>query len=133
MAGLESQTAGNDRLHHLLAINYGGRDEIVRHPPRRRGGPRRPSPRRDDHAETVGAHSIPPACRTPTSSCAPRRVRLGFLPWQAAWSQHAFVETRWPDFTTEMLAATACAVSDVASAGSALLPDMDAPPKPIRC
>ena len=30
MAGLEAQTAGNDRLHLTVAINYGGRDEILR-------------------------------------------------------------------------------------------------------
>ena len=29
MAGLEMQTVDNDRLH-LTAINYGGRDEILR-------------------------------------------------------------------------------------------------------
>ncbi len=30
MAGLEAQTVGNDRLHLTVAINYGGRDEILR-------------------------------------------------------------------------------------------------------
>ncbi len=30
MAGLEAQTAPNDRLHLTVAINYGGRDEILR-------------------------------------------------------------------------------------------------------
>ena len=29
----------------------------------------------------------------------------GFLPWQSAYSEFAFVETRWPDFTAEMFAA----------------------------
>ena len=30
MAGLEVQTVENDRLHLTVAINYGGRDEILR-------------------------------------------------------------------------------------------------------
>ena len=30
MAGLEAQTLGNDRLHLTVAINYGGRDELLR-------------------------------------------------------------------------------------------------------
>ena len=29
----------------------------------------------------------------------------GFLPWQSAYSEFAFVDTRWPDFTREMFAA----------------------------
>jgi undecaprenyl diphosphate synthase len=29
----------------------------------------------------------------------------GFLPWQSAYSEFAFVEARWPDFTGEMFAA----------------------------
>ncbi len=28
----------------------------------------------------------------------------GFLPWQTAYAEFAFVETRWPDFTVEMFA-----------------------------
>ncbi|MDH5530165.1 MAG: polyprenyl diphosphate synthase, partial [Paracoccaceae bacterium] len=30
MAGIEAKTAGNDRLHLTVAINYGGRDELAR-------------------------------------------------------------------------------------------------------
>ena len=29
----------------------------------------------------------------------------GFLPWQTAYAEFAFVDTRWPDFTAEMFAA----------------------------
>jgi undecaprenyl diphosphate synthase len=29
----------------------------------------------------------------------------GFLPWQTAYAEYAFVDTRWPDFTAEMFAA----------------------------
>jgi undecaprenyl diphosphate synthase len=29
----------------------------------------------------------------------------GFLPWQSAYAELSFVETRWPDFTAEMFAA----------------------------
>ena len=54
MAGLEMQTASNARLHLTVAINYGGRDEILRatrriaEAVRRRGAEARRHHRRDD-------------------------------------------------------------------------------------
>jgi undecaprenyl diphosphate synthase len=108
MAGLESQTADNDRLHLTVAINYGGRDEITR------------AARRI--AEAVGAGKFRAADITPETieahldtaglpdpdlilrTSGEYRVS-GFLPWQSAYSEFAFVETRWPDFTAEMFAA----------------------------
>lgn len=28
----------------------------------------------------------------------------GFLPWQSAYSEFSFVDTRWPDFTADQFA-----------------------------
>ncbi|MER2510293.1 polyprenyl diphosphate synthase [Amaricoccus sp.] len=109
MAGLESQTAGNDRLHLTVAINYGGRDEIVRATRRVAEAVRDGRLRAEDITpETVGAHLDTAGLPDPdliVRTSGEFRVS-GFLPWQAAYSEYAFVETRWPDFTTEMFAAT---------------------------
>ncbi len=107
MAGLEAQTSSNDRLHLTVAINYGGRDEILR------------ATRRVAEAVSEGrlaAEDITPAtieehldtCGLPDPDLILRtsgefRVS-GFLPWQSAYSEFAFVETRWPDFTAEVFA-----------------------------
>jgi undecaprenyl diphosphate synthase len=53
-----------------------------------------------DHLDTAGLPDPDLILRT----SGEYRVS-GFLPWQAAYSEYAFVDTRWPDFTAEMLAA----------------------------
>ncbi len=108
MGGLETQTSGNDRLHLTVAINYGGRDEITR------------ATRRMAEAVAAGglsADEITPAtiesyldtAGLPDPDLILRtsgeyRVS-GFLPWQSAYSEFAFVDTRWPDFTADQFAA----------------------------
>jgi undecaprenyl diphosphate synthase len=108
MAGLEMQTVTNDRLQLTVAINYGGRDEILR-------AARRVAAAVEDgrlavdeidqstieaHLDTAGLPDPDLVVRT-SGEC---RVS-GFLPWQTAYSEFAFVDTRWPDFTAEMFAA----------------------------
>ena len=108
MTGLETQTTTNDRLHLTVAINYGGRDEILR-------ATRRVAAAVQDgriavgeitpatieaHLDTAGLPDPDLVVRT-SGEC---RVS-GFLPWQAAYAEFAFVEARWPDFTAEMFAA----------------------------
>ena len=108
MAGLEAQTVDNDRLHLTVAINYGGRDEILRATRRVAEAVRAGlHPGGRDHAldhrgssRYRGAAGPGPDPRT----SGEYRVS-GFLPWQSAYSEFAFVETRWPDFTAEMFAA----------------------------
>lgn len=107
MAGLEAQTATNDRLHLTVAINYGGRDEIVRATRRVAEAVREGRIRAeditpetiDDHLDTAGLPDPDLIVRTSGEF----RVS-GFLPWQGAYAEYAFVETRWPDFTAEMFA-----------------------------
>ena len=108
MAGLEVQTEANDRLHLTVAINYGGRDEILRATRRLaeavRAGAVRPEEITPDtidaYLDTAGLPDPDLILRTSGEF----RVS-GFLPWQAAYSEYAFIETRWPDFTAEMFAA----------------------------
>lgn len=108
MAGLEAQTLQNDRMHLTVAINYGGRDEILRAARRvaekvRAGALKAEEITEDtvsDHLDTAGLPDPDLILRTSGEF----RVS-GFLPWQSAYSEFAFVDTRWPDFTAEMFAA----------------------------
>jgi undecaprenyl diphosphate synthase len=107
MTGLEMQTASNDRLHLTVAINYGGRDEILRATRRVAERVRAGELRAEDitpetierHLDTAGLPDPDLVLRT-SGEC---RVS-GFLPWQTAYAEFAFVDTRWPDFTAEMFA-----------------------------
>ena len=108
MAGIEARTAGLDRLNLTVAINYGGRDEIVR------------AVRKV--AEMAAAGLLDP--RHITEAAFAERLDTGglpdpdlvirtsgetrtsnFLPWQAAYAEYEFTETLWPDFGPEELAA----------------------------
>jgi undecaprenyl diphosphate synthase len=108
MGGLELQTRDNDRLHLTVAINYGGRDELLRATRRVAEAVRAGRLTAEeitpevigDHLDTAGLPDPDLILRT----SGEYRVS-GFLPWQSAYSEFAFVETRWPDFTAEMFAA----------------------------
>jgi undecaprenyl diphosphate synthase len=107
MAGIEARTAGCERLNLTVAVNYGGRDEIVR------------AVRRI--AEDVAAGLLEPQHLTEGAFAA--RLDTGglpdpdlvirtsgetrtsnFLPWQAAYAEYEFTGTLWPDFTADELA-----------------------------
>ncbi len=108
MAGIEARTAGLDRLNLTVAVNYGGRDEIVR------------AVRKVAEAAAMGL--LDP--KHLTEAAFAERLDTGglpdpdlvlrtsgetrtsnFLPWQAAYAEYEFTETLWPDFTAEELAA----------------------------
>ena len=108
MAGIEARTAGNDRLHLTVAINYGGRDELAR------------APRRV--AEDVGAGRLDPeavdeaalAARLDTADLPDPDLVIrtsgetrisNYLLWQSAYAEYEFTDTLWPDFTPDELAA----------------------------
>ncbi len=107
MAGLEAQTEPNDRLHLTVAINYGGRDEILRATRRVAEAVREGRISADEitpatieaHLDTAGLPDPDLVLRTSGEF----RVS-GFLPWQTAYAEFSFVDTRWPDFTAEMFA-----------------------------
>jgi undecaprenyl diphosphate synthase len=97
MSRLEEETAGNDRLNLWVALDYGGRAEIVE-------AARRLAESGIDPAEideyVLRANLYAPDLPDPdllirTSG----ELRISnFLLWQLAYSELAFVDTLWPDF-----------------------------------
>ncbi len=107
MAGLEAQTAGNDRLTLVIAINYGGRAEIAA--AARRLARRVAAGEIDPEAVTEGALTEaldtgglpPPDLLIRTSG--EQRIS-NFLLWQCAYAEFVFVDDLWPDFDRAALA-----------------------------
>jgi undecaprenyl diphosphate synthase len=97
MVRLEEETAGNDRLNLWVALDYGGRAELVE-------AARRLVESGIDPAEidenvlrsNLYAPELPdPDLLIRTSG----ELRISnFLLWQLAYSELAFVDTLWPDF-----------------------------------
>ena len=108
MAGIEAKTAHLDRLNLTVAINYGGRDEILRAAKRiaTEAAEGRFSP--EDLTEAAFARALDTA-DTPDPDLVIRTSgetrTSNFLPWQTAYAEYEFVETLWPDFTPAELAA----------------------------
>ncbi len=107
MAGIEARTAGFDRLNLTVAVNYGGRDEIVRAV--RKIAEAAASGILDPQHLTEGAFAsqldtggLPDPDLVIRTSGETRTSN--FLPWQAAYSEYEFTGTLWPDFTPEELA-----------------------------
>ncbi len=107
MSGIETRTAGLTRLNLTVAINYGGRDEIVRATQRLAvdvaSGRLKPE---DVCDEAISARldtaDIPDPDLVIRTSGETRTSN--FLPWQSAYSEYEFTETLWPDFTPDELA-----------------------------
>src|ERR671930_94294 len=97
MARLEEETAGSDRLNLWVALDYGGRAELVE-------AARRLAESGIDPAEidenVLRANLYAPELPDPdllirTSG----ELRISnFLLWQLAYSELVFVDTLWPDF-----------------------------------
>lgn len=104
MASIEARTAGNTRLNLTVAINYGGRDEIVRASVRLAGliaSGEVAAPTEADLSacmDTAGTPDPDLVIRTSGET----RVS-NFLPWQAAYSEYEFSPVLWPDFTPDHL------------------------------
>ncbi|MBN8294044.1 di-trans,poly-cis-decaprenylcistransferase [Rhodobacter sp. NTK016B] len=107
MAWIETRTANNTRLTFTIAINYGGRDELVR---AARGLAERVAagdlqPEDIDEATLDGALDTAhvPAPDLVIRTSGETRVS-NFLLWQAAYAEYEFSPVLWPDFTPEVLA-----------------------------
>lgn len=107
MAGIEEQTATNDRLTLVIAINYGGRAEIASAARRlaMRAAAGEIDPEAVDEgmlASALGAPGLPdPDLLIRTSG----EQRLSnFLLWQCAYAEFMFVDELWPDFDGAALA-----------------------------
>jgi undecaprenyl diphosphate synthase len=108
MAGIEARTAGLERLNLTVAINYGGRDEIVRAVRKIAEAAAQGilDPRHVTEAafaERLDTGGLPDPDLVIRTSGETRTSN--FLPWQAAYAEYEFSETLWPDFGPEELAA----------------------------
>ena len=108
MAGIEARTAGHDRLNLTVAINYGGRDEIVRVVRKIAEAAAQGilDPRHVTEAafaERLDTGGLPDPDLVIRTSGETRTSN--FLPWQAAYAEYEFTETLWPDFGPDELAA----------------------------
>lgn len=105
MAGIEARTAGNTRLNLTVAINYGGRDEILRASKRLADkivAGQITDPTEADFAACLDTAGIPDPDLVIRTSGETRTSN--FLPWQSAYAEYEFTPTLWPDFSPEHLA-----------------------------
>lgn len=105
MAVIEARTAGNTRLNLTVAINYGGRDELLRASTRlaqRIAQGEVSTPSQADLADCMDTAGHPDPDLVIRTSGETRTSN--FLPWQAAYSEYEFTPTLWPDFTPDHLA-----------------------------
>jgi undecaprenyl diphosphate synthase len=102
MAGLEHETAGNDRLQLWIAFDYGGRAELV-DAARRLVADGVPADAVDEDAvrERLYGPGLPEVDLLIRTSGEQRLSN--FLPWQAAYAELVFTSTLWPDFGADDL------------------------------
>ena len=106
IAELEESTKNNDGLHFQIALNDGGRDEIVRAVKEIAGkvkeGELDPSDITEqylsDMLDTKGLPEPDLLIRT----CNEQRIS-NFLLWQLAYTEFYFTPVAWPDFSKEEL------------------------------
>ncbi len=107
MDELEVDTAGNERVHLTIALNYGGRDEVARATKRlaQDVAAGRLDPEKVDEEtlpKYLDTHVLPdPDLVIRTSGEA--RIS-NFLLWQSAYAEYEFIDTLWPDFSPEIFA-----------------------------
>lgn len=103
---LEEATKNNDGLHFQIAINYGGRDEIVRAVKKIAEKARAGEITAEDITEDLVSNTLDtagiPEPDLLIRTCNEQRIS-NFLLWQSAYSELYFTEAAWPDFTKEEL------------------------------
>ena len=106
IAELEEATKANTGLHFQIALNYGGRDEIVRAvknlAEQAESGALKPQDITEDlFSETLDTHDLPEPDLL-IRTCNEFRIS-NFLLWQLAYTEFYFTEVPWPAFTKEEL------------------------------
>lgn len=101
IARVERESAGNEAICINIALNYGGRDEIVRaaRDLAARCAAGTLSPEQIDETAFSGAlytagQPDPDLVIRPSGECR----TSNFLPWQAAYAELVFLDVLWPDF-----------------------------------
>lgn len=103
---LEETTRNNDGLHFQIALNYGGRDEIVRAVKemvnRAEKGNLHANQVTEEYLEgMLDTHGLPEPDLL-IRTCNEQRIS-NFLLWQLAYTEFYFTSVAWPDFTKEEL------------------------------
>jgi len=94
----QEETKGNTRLTQILALNYGGRDEIVR-----------AVKRLEDEGSEINEANLSRHLDTPYSDIdllirtSGEKRLSNYLLWQCSYSELFFTDTLWPDFTADEL------------------------------
>ena len=103
---LEEATKNNTGLHFTIAINYGGRDELVRAARKIAGRVASGELKPEDITEDVMEDSLDtvglPAPDLLIRTCNEQRIS-NFLLWQLAYTEFYFTGVPWPDFSKEEL------------------------------
>ena len=105
MNNLEDLTNENDNLHLTIALNYGGRDEIIRATKKISEKIKSGELELDDitielFSNNLDTFDLPdPDLVIRTSG---EKRTSNFLPWQCAYSEYVFEESNWPDFNKEI-------------------------------
>lgn len=106
IAELEESTKNNDGLHFQIALNYGGRDEIVRAVKRIMHEVKEGSIGEEDITEQYISDRLDtkglPEPDLLIRTCNEQRIS-NFLLWQLAYTEFYFTEAAWPDFSKEEL------------------------------
>ena len=106
IAELEESTKNNNGLHFQIALNYGGRDEILRAVKRiaakvKEGNLSEEEITEQMISDTLDTGGIPEPDLL-IRTCNEQRIS-NFLLWQLAYTEFYFTEVAWPDFSKEEL------------------------------
>lgn len=106
IAQLEEATKDNTGLHFQIALNYGGRDEIIRAVRKLAAQVESGTLRIKDITETLfddtlDTHHLPEPDLL-IRTCNEQRIS-NFLLWQLAYTEFYFTQAAWPDFSKEEL------------------------------
>ena len=105
MDELEQITENNERVNLTIAINYGSRDEVARAMKRMAQDVADSSLKPDDvDEETLTRYldtRVLPDPDLVIRTSGEARIS-NFLLWQSAYAEYEFIDTLWPDFTSEI-------------------------------
>ncbi|MEG1808336.1 MAG: polyprenyl diphosphate synthase, partial [Oscillospiraceae bacterium] len=106
MEEIEEVSKNNDGLFLNVALNYGGREEITHAAKKIAHGVASGGISPDDVDEALFESCTYTAGQPPVDMIlrpsGEKRIS-NFLLWQCAYSEFVYLDTLWPDFTTEML------------------------------